>query len=65
MMFLRATKHAFYSHVGKARTAARKNNQTFNRRDERARVTYEVNGLPTAQAVLATGSLTAKYYVLR
>ncbi len=70
MMFMKVTQDAFYTHVNKLRAAAQANGHTFNRRVSDSectqQITYEVNGIPNAQAVKpAMEPKTIKYYVLR
>ena len=64
MMFQRVQRPEFYKHVSRLREAARRNVQTFNRRESDDRVTYEVNGVPYAQRTLIDGGV-ACFYILR
>ena len=70
MMFMRVTKPAFYDAVRKLQNAARRNEQTFNRREsttdsDTLRISYEVNGVPNAQAVKHAAESAPRFYVLK
>lgn len=70
MMFHRVSKDAFYDHVIKSREAATRNGLTTARRKDTSdtktqRISYEVNGIPNAQAVKHAIEDAPRYYVLR